>query len=313
MQPLVLGGLDALADALTSLKGLFVVTFLVTTITAMGARLAPGDVRRTITEYNLVARWLLANMLFVPLLAVLLGTIFGLSTPIRLGLILVAVAPGAPFIPLLATLAGEDSRGALRLTAALTVVAAVAVPLLTAGVLLLLGVEQRFSPWRFLLPLVLILVFPLALGVALRWTTPALADRLTGPLDTIANLALLVALVLVVVLDPGAITRAILSLLGTGTLLVFVAFVLGSIAIGWLVGGPTTQGRRVLALGTGGRNIGIALFIAVSAFPEADADAGILAFTTLMFAVSLLVAWYWGRKSRTATSPAGDETPLTEP
>jgi BASS family bile acid:Na+ symporter len=142
-------------------------------------------------------------------------------------------------------------------------------------------------------------VAPLLFGGAFRALAPSVAERITSPLDTIAHVALLLSLVLIIVLAPAETVHIFLRLVGTGTLLAFVAFVLGSIAIGWLVGGPTTQERRILALGTAARNVGISLFIAVNAFSADNADSGILPFTVLMLFVSVLVAWYWGRKSNT--------------
>ncbi|KTG13389.1 hypothetical protein AUR66_19450 [Haloferax profundi] len=307
MPSISLGGFDGYEPLLTNLKDVAVVVFLAGTMVAMGSRLSPGDVTKITREYNLVARWFLANMLAVPVFAMLLGVVFSLSRPVLLSLLLVSVAPGAPFIPTLAALSGEDSHEATRLTASLTVVAALSVPLLTAGALLFLRVEGTFVPWRFLVPLVLVLVAPLLIGGALRAVAPTVAGRLVRPLELVAQVTLLSVLVLIVVLSPGETIRVFARLVGTGTLLVFVVFIFGTIAIGWLVGGPTSNSRRILALGTAGRNVGIALFIAASAFEGENADSEILAFTILMLAVSVLVAWYWRRKSDSeATSPPSD-------
>ncbi|WP_277556065.1 hypothetical protein [Halobaculum limi] len=72
---------------------------------------------------------------------------FDLADPFVLGLLLVAIAPGAPFIPQLVAMAGEDSKEAVHLTVALTLVATVTVPLIVATLLTLFGVDIRFSPW----------------------------------------------------------------------------------------------------------------------------------------------------------------------
>ncbi len=300
---------DALVTVLTSVQGILVTISLVSMLTAFGMQLTRGDVRRTTREYNLVARWILANLLAVPLFAALLGAVIGLPDSILVALLLVAVAPGAPFIPQLATMAGGNSHEAIRLTAALTVVATVTVPLLVFVTLELLQVGIGVSLVRLLLPLLLALVVPLVAGAALRDRRPDLAAPATRGLIALSNVTLLLALVLVVLLNPGTARRALAILYGTGALLLMALFVLASIAIGWLTGGPTPQNRRILALGTAARNVNIALFIATVAFPDSTAEDSIVAFAFIMFAVSLLVAWYWRHHPLTEESTQGSESP----
>lgn len=307
------GALSVLVDALLTVQGLLVAVSLVAMMTAMGTQLSRGDILRTTREYNLVARWVVANMLFVPLFALLFGGVFGLSTSLLVGLLLVAVAPGAPFIPTLVSMAGEDSLEAIRLTAALTVIGVLSVPLLVDVSLALVRPDLSFSPWRYLLSLFVVMVVPLAAGVAVRLQRPDLADPLGRRLVHLANVALLSALVIVVVVDLRGALQVFGVLLGTGALLVMALFVLVTVAVGWLAGGPTPESRRILALGTAGRNVNIALFIATSAFPETEADAGIVAFAVLMLVVSVGVAWYWGRHPRTDETASDRDAAAPDP
>ena len=285
--------LDALVFVLSRLQGLLVTISILAVMAAMGTQLTRGDVHRTIREYNLVLRWVLANLLAVPLFAVILSVVFALPSSIRIGLLLVAVAPGAPFIPQLVSMTGANSKEAVRLTAALTIVATVTVPLLVAATLAVLDVETGFAPWQFLVPLLVVLVLPLVAGGALRDRRPEIANPAARWLVSLANVTLLAALAIVIVLDAGGALRVFETLFGTGALLVMAVFVLATIVVGWFTGGPTPQNRRVLALGTAGRNINIALFLATGAFPTSEADASIVAFAIIMLVVSLLVAWYW--------------------
>ena len=305
MTPLQLQQAERIASALGSVQGLLVALFLVATMAGIGLRLTRGDVSETLRSTNQIARWLLANLLAVPLFAVLLGLVFDLSEPVLIGLLLVAVAPAAPFIPRIVRLAGEESTSALRITAALTVVAAVTVPVVTLALALLFGLEREIALLQFFVPLVAVLVAPILVGMAVRDRSPRLADRAAPTLLRIANLALLGALLVIVVLEPGAILRVLVSLLGTGTLLVLVVFILGSIGIGWLVGGPTDEDRRILALATAARNVGISLFLATAAFPGSDAESSIVAFTVLMFAVSGGVAYLLGHRRRALQPSSG--------
>lgn len=291
----ITGGLELLVSLLLSVQGLAATVGLAALMAQFGIQLTSGDLRQTTREYNLVVRWLLANLVFLPLTAVLFGVVFGLSRPFLLVLVLVAVAPGAPFIPPLVAMAGQDSHEAIRLTAALTLVAVATVPLFVAATLFVLGIETDFSPWRLLVPLGIVLVAPMLAGVAVRTRRPALADRLVRPITLLANLSLVLALGIVLLLGLPRVVEIFALLFGTGAILLLSLFVLVSIGIGWLLGGPTAQSRRILALGTAGRNVNIALFVATGVFPDSGVDGGIIAFTVLMFVVSILVARYWRR------------------
>lgn len=303
--------LEAARPLFVALKRISVIVFLVGTMTALGTQLTLDDIRRTVREHRLVGRWLVANLLVVPLFAAILAYVTGLGSPLLLGLLLVSTAPGAPFIPLFVTIANEDSHEAIRLTSALVVVAALGVPLLVATALLVLRIESEFIPWRFHLPLLSVLVAPLFIGSLLRERDPSFADRITNPLTGIAHVALLLTLVLIVLLNPGDIVRVIVSLFGSGAILVWIIFILGTIGIGWVGGGPTARSRRILALATAGRNVGIAIFIAASAFTETHAESAIFGFTVFMLGVSVGVAWYWRRHPLDTGSVRGEA--VTEP
>ncbi|KAB1190692.1 MULTISPECIES: bile acid:sodium symporter family protein [Haloferax] len=303
MIPIVVTGtVDTLTQILGTLQGIFVTVFMAGTMAVVGMQLTRGDVSQTVRSYNLLGRWLLANVIGVPLFAVALWLVFDIVDPLLTALILVAIAPGAPFIPRLVLLAGEDSKQALELTASLTVVAALLVPVFATVILVSIDISQDVSLLRLLAPLVLVLVVPIIVGMVVRDRNPDLAIRLTKPTARVSNLSLLAALAVIVVLDPGGLIRILLSLVGTGTLFILVLFILGSIGIGWLVGGPTVESRRILGLACAARNIGISLFIVTGAFPDSNADAAIVAYVVLMFAISGGVAYFWGRPHAVALS-----------
>jgi BASS family bile acid:Na+ symporter len=58
------------------------------------------------------------------------------------------------------------------------------------------------------------------------------------------------------------------ALIGNGTVLGLVAFVLAGLAIGHFLGGPSAANRTSLALATASRHPGIAAVLAQANFPE---------------------------------------------
>ncbi len=146
-------------------------------------------------------------------------------------------------------------------------------------------------------------------GSTLRYYRPDLAVPLARGLLLVANATLGIALVLVILLNLRTTIRTFTAMLGTGALAVMTVFVLASVLVGWVVGGPTQRDRRILALGTAGRNINVALFIATGAFPESGVAQSIATLAVVMLIVSLLVARYWRRRPLSEEVESTDNVP----
>jgi bile acid:Na+ symporter, BASS family len=109
----------------------------------------------------------------------------------------------------------------------------------------------------------LTLLLPLFLGVAVRQMVPDFARDVAKPLGFVATLLLLVSgVALLLKLAPAAV-----SLIGDGTLVAMIAFVLIGLTVGHFLGGPAAEDRSALALATASRHPGIAIAIAHVNFP----------------------------------------------
>ena len=83
-------------------------------------------------------------------------------------------------------------------------------------------------------------------------------------LDWISN----VSLVLLICLITAANIDKVLQVFGTRAILAGLLFIALGLGIGWLLGGPGTDTRRVMALGTSQRNIAAALVVASQSFSD---------------------------------------------
>jgi BASS family bile acid:Na+ symporter len=68
--------------------------------------------------------------------------------------------------------------------------------------------------------------------------------------------------------------------------------ILVSMLIGWVLGGPDKNDRRVLATGTSMRNAAICLLIAQKSFPDTGVDVVVIAFSALMVPPNMLFTLY---------------------
>jgi BASS family bile acid:Na+ symporter len=93
---------------------------------------------------------------------------------------------------------------------------------------------------------------------------PEVTAKISKPVST-AALAVLVVCALVVLFK---LLPAMISLIGDGTIVVFIVFVAVGIIAGHLLGGPQENNRVVLAHSSAVRHPAVALAIASANFPE---------------------------------------------
>ena len=88
------------------------------------------------------------------------------------------------------------------------------------------------------------------------------------------------------------------GVLGTGGILISVLLVAGAVIIGYLMGGPDKDHKKVLGLGTGQRNLAAAFAVASSNFaanPEVLIE--VMDVAVVGFIVLMLIAGELGRRS----------------
>ena len=234
--------------------------FVVSSMLAMGAGLTVSQISEPLRSVRLVALALLANFVLMPLCALALAKLLRLDEPFGIGLLLLGCAAGAPFLPKLAELARGNLAFAVGAMVLLMVVTVGYLPIVLP--LLLPGVTV--DPWKIARSLVLLMLLPLAAGLALKALHEDFARRAKPVLDWLSN----VSLILLVLLITAANIDKVLQVFGTRGILAGLLFIALGFGIGWLFGGPDASTKRVMALGTGQRNIAAALVVASQSFSD---------------------------------------------
>ena len=182
-------------------------SFVVSSMLAMGAGLTVSGISEPLRNVRLVVLALLANFVLMPLGALALAKMLWLDEPFGLGLLLLGCAAGAPFLPKLAELAKGNLAFAVGAMVLLMVVTVgflpVVLPLLIPGV--------AVDPWKIARSLVLLMLLPLAIGLALKARYGDLAARVKPALDWISN----VSIILLVCLITAANIYKVLQVFGT--------------------------------------------------------------------------------------------------
>jgi len=263
---------------------------LFTLMVALGLGLQGEAVARLRRRPALIVRVLLGTCVLVPLAALLLlrsPLVAGLPLPVKLAIALMAISPSAPL-----TLRKADRQGGDRELAAVLQLLAAAAAVITIPLLAdLYRAVFQLSGWDVQpLPVarqvLMIQGVPLMLGVLVRRRLPALAERLVGPLERVANLLLLLLTVLILVRSwPLLQAFLVANLVGLACMALMVLLAL---AIGWLLSGPGLRERTTVAVVTSTRNPGLALLLASTHAPGVvGLKLAILVYVLLTLLLSL--------------------------
>ena len=249
----------------------------------IGLGAEPAELVYLLRHPGQLVRSMVAMILVMPAIAVGLVKLFDLSAPLEITLVCLALSPVPPILPKKIIKAGGSHAYVMSLLVIAAVLAIVWIPL--AGMVL----DQLFPaevgiPAAPVAKLVLMTVLaPTVAGVIVRRLAPTLPERLAKPLGLVATIVLLVGIVLILI----KVGPTMLALLGDGTLAAIAAFVILGLAVGHLLGGPSSGDRTVLALGAAARHPGIAMAIATMTYPAAKAvPAEILIYLLVSMAVT---------------------------
>jgi bile acid:Na+ symporter, BASS family len=266
------------------------VVFMAGNLLDMGLGLKLQDAVVGLRNPRFVAHSLVWSFVLCPALAWLATIVVPLEAPYAMGLMLVSMAPCAPFLP---AVVGK-ARGSLGYTASFMLLAAVgtvvympiAVPLVVKG--------ATVSAWEIAKPLLTLVLAPMAFGMAVFRTAPALAARLQPPVKAITLVGTIIMLVLLMVLYG----KGFLGSAGSYATLTLTGFLIVVTAASYALGiGLSPDQKSVLSLGICTRNAGAAL-AALYAVPDLDPRAVIAAalVVPLMVIISVLAArWFAGR------------------
>ena len=266
--------------------------FMATMMLSIGLEVTGRQVVRALADVTLMGRALAANLICVPLLGLVLVWLFPMPADAAAGVLILAAAPGAPFAVQFTSKAKDAVAFAAALLLVLTLIAVFLTPPL-AGVLLRADVPLALPVGRAAKVLLPYLLSPLLLGFALQRWAPVVAAALLRPATWCAALSFPAAIILTMAMKSAA-TRT----LGAPALIALLLLVLGGMVVGWLLGGPDTGTRRVLATSTGMRNVAVALLVALTSFPDSDVDVAVLAFSALMVPPNLIFTIYQNRRAR---------------
>jgi predicted Na+-dependent transporter len=290
-------------DALVKLIPVLIQASLFLIVFGVGLQATMADARFLFRRPGLLVRSLLAMYVIVPLFAVVLAVAFHLHPVVKLALILMAISPLPPVIPKKELKLGGEESYVVGLLVAVSLLCILTVPITLALVSAASPYEVHIAPAALARVLSMSILLPLALGMGVRGLAHSFADR-AAPLATrLGSLLLVVAALPILIKMWPAMAR----LIGSGTVLAFLAVVGVALLAGHWLGGPDPDDRMVLATASASRHPAIAILIGSTNFPayKPQVAAAVLLYVLVgTIAAAPYVAW---RKRHLAETAGGAE------
>lgn len=271
--------------------------FVVTSIAAMGLNLTIPEVLAPWKKKWLLSISLVANFIIVPLFALFVLYLFPLDVDLATGLILVAAAAGAPSLPKAMDIIGGNVAYAVGLTMILILVTIFYMPFMLPYLIEGVRVDQSSTA----LYLIVFMLIPLIITMAIRAKIPQAARVLYPVVDRISDLSIIAVLLIYTIAlftsDFSVKAGALLGLRGTA---VAILFILGSFAIGYIMGGSDMRNRQVLAFGTGFRNVSAALVVVSANFTDPQILFMVLVIAIFGIIFMMIIGGWLYRKNKSA-------------
>jgi len=282
-----------------SVFSIAVVIFTVSNLAAMGLELNLREALRTLRSARAIGLILVWGWVVGPALAWLITEILPLAEAHAAGLLLISLAPTAPFFPLMVRRAHGDMSFAGAFMLLTTIGTVVLLPLMAP--LLIKGLTV--DTWSLAKPLLIMVLLPMLIGGAIRVFAPNVAEKLFPVVKKIGGISLLVALALTLYLYGREMLGAVGSFAPGAQVLFFVLITVLSYKIGFGLQQPQ---RSAMALGMCTRNIA-AVFAAYFGITDPPPEMFVMVVLVVPLAalVAMVAARLFARQAPAAAEEGG--------
>ncbi|HVP89284.1 MAG TPA: bile acid:sodium symporter [Casimicrobiaceae bacterium] len=262
-----------------------------TVMFGLGLGISAGELRLIWRRPGLMARGLFSVLVAVPAVALLVTRFLDLPRFVEIGLVLMAISPGAPIALRRSLGAGGHRAFAPSLQICVALFAVISMPLSIAALNELYAGRASITPWSVAKQVLIAQLLPLTLGMTLRRFRRPMAERIEPRLARIGNL-LIIVLLAAVLIDVWEVTMDAGVRVWPSIALITV----GALALGHWLGGPEPATRTAVAITSALRNAGLALLVATLNSAPPAVTGTVLAYVLVS---ALLVVPYimWRRRA----------------
>ena len=265
-------------EFITALQPYVLAVFVYSTMIYLGLGMTLGQIGATFKRWKLILIALGLNLILSPLLALAVGTVFGLASGALSAAILINLFCGSPGGAKNADLAGGEPTLAVALVAILSVAAIVVVPFTSR--LLLPGIQV--NPLQILVDLIVLLLVPISVGMVVRKLLPNIVKPVGKVAAVISNIFMVLVILCFLVPNIQNIVAA-----GIVNLLVFLLIIALSFGLSYLLTFGTVSERKTVSLVSITKNFGVAMSLAPVAFADEDIMPYVMTYVVVLLVFSL--------------------------
>lgn len=272
--------------------GLTLKASIILTLFGFGLHATRNDILYVLRRPMVLVRSLVAIFVVMPLFAILMTSLVSFNRAVVIALVALSISPVPPTLPKKVTKSGGHPPYGLGLMVTATSFSIVFVPLAVYLIGKYLNRPFAMGPGAVAELIVFSALAPLAAGILFQKVAPTTAMRIADPISRIAGIVLLVAMLCILAVSLPTIW----SLIGNGTIVAFVVFVIVGLTVGHFFGGPGSGERVTLALSTASRHPALALAIAGVNIPEERRVIDAVVLYLLVSALLTMSYATWQRK-----------------
>ena len=269
---------------------------------SLGIGLTLADFKRVAERGWVFAIGAACQIIFLPIMAYLIISLFGLTGALAAGVMLIALCPGGVTSNVVTRLAGGDVALSVSLTALISLVSILTVPVMIGwAVIHFMGADAPdISVTTLAFAMFLLTMLPVILGMVLRHVATPLADRIEPMLIKIASV-LFVLIILAAIASNWALLVSNAGTLGPALMALNLSTMVGGLLIATALG-LTLRERKTISIEVGIQNgsLGITLAPLIVGASNGIPTIGLPSamYGVIMYITAIpFVLWLKGRKS----------------
>jgi BASS family bile acid:Na+ symporter len=265
---------------------------IVCTVFGYGLKTPTASLRDVRRRPALLARSVICVLVVAPALAFALTRLFEIRHEVEVALLALAISPVPPLLPMKEMKAGGRISYGLGLLALLALLSIVTIPLAIEVLQRLFNRPLAVAPFAVARLALITVLVPFVAGLVVHARAPVMAARIAPGLSLGAKLLLAAGAIALL----AGVWRSVWDATGHGAVVAITAFIVASLAVGHLLGGPDRETSVVLGLSCACRHPAIAFAIASANFPDQRFGGAIILY--LLMSALIGVAYVRWNRSR---------------
>ncbi len=205
---------------------------------------------------RLFVKSILSVVILVPLIGILAALFLPVGSALRLVILAMAAAPGAPLTTKRVVMSGGNLSYGGSLQVMVSIMAIITVPFWAVVYNTIFPASVTIDFVAIAKSIILVQLLPIGIGILIQHYWSAFANQVEPAITKIANI-LFVTLILMILVNAFRLLPSV----GIMPFLLSTPVIAVWLILGHVLGGPTLEQRATLAIGTIARNVGLALLL----------------------------------------------------